>query len=107
MPYRDMIGAFDHIWSGALAFAFYYPLLMAWIWIAAAWVFWWRRERGLPPLDHPPMQFPPPPVSVLIPCYNEGENAEETIQAALALDYPDFEVIAINDGSRDNTGEVL
>jgi poly-beta-1,6-N-acetyl-D-glucosamine synthase len=46
-------------------------------------------------------------VSILIPCYNEGDNAEETLNHALALDYPDFEVIAINDGSKDNTGDVL
>lgn len=48
-----------------------------------------------------------PPVSVLVPCYNEADNAEETLSHALALDYPEFEVIAINDGSRDGTGEVL
>ena len=42
-----------------------------------------------------------------MPCYNEGDNAEETLATAAAVDYPDFEVIAINDGSRDNTAEVL
>ena len=42
-----------------------------------------------------------------MPCYNEGENAEETLGTAAAVDYPAFEIIAINDGSRDNTGEVL
>ena len=46
-------------------------------------------------------------MSVLIPSYNEGDNAEETLSHALALDYPEFEVIAINDGSKDDTGEVL
>jgi biofilm PGA synthesis N-glycosyltransferase PgaC len=42
-----------------------------------------------------------------VPCYNESDNAEETLRAAAGVDYPDFEVIAINDGSRDNTAEVL
>jgi biofilm PGA synthesis N-glycosyltransferase PgaC len=42
-----------------------------------------------------------------VPCYNEGDNAEETLRTAAAIDYPDFEIIAINDGSRDNTAEVL
>jgi poly-beta-1,6-N-acetyl-D-glucosamine synthase len=42
-----------------------------------------------------------------VPCYNEGDNAEETLETAAAADYPEFEVIAINDGSRDNTAEVL
>ena len=43
----------------------------------------------------------------LVPCFNEGENARETLTVAAAVDYPDFEIIAINDGSRDNTAEVL
>ena len=42
-----------------------------------------------------------------MPCFNEGDNAEETIGQALQLEYPNFEVIAINDGSSDHTGDVL
>ena len=44
---------------------------------------------------------------MLIPCFNEGAHVEETLSYALALDYPQFEVIAINDGSRDDTGAIL
>jgi biofilm PGA synthesis N-glycosyltransferase PgaC len=57
--------------------------------------------------DRPPPIGQPPPISILVPCYNEGDNAAETLGAAAAVDYPEFEVIAINDGSRDNTAEVL
>ncbi|HET9555389.1 MAG TPA: poly-beta-1,6-N-acetyl-D-glucosamine synthase [Anaeromyxobacteraceae bacterium] len=94
-------------WHGMLAFVFYYPLLMSFLWMGGALVFWWRFERGGPAYDRPPVLPGTPPVSVLIPCYNEGENAQETVSHALALDYPEFEVIAINDGSTDDTGEVL
>ena len=45
--------------------------------------------------------------SILIPCFNEGDNVRETIHAALAQHYPNIEVIAINDGSKDDTGAVL
>jgi biofilm PGA synthesis N-glycosyltransferase PgaC len=45
--------------------------------------------------------------SALVPCYNEGDNAQGDVATAAAVDYPAFEIIAINDGSRDNTGEVL
>ena len=69
-------------------------------------IFYWK-ERKAPPYDQPAPLESYPKVAVLIPCFNEGENAEETISHALKLDYPNFEVIAINDGSSDNTGEVL
>lgn len=98
---------FDQVGAVGLAYAFYYPLLMSWVWMAGAFVFWLRRERGRPLFDAPPRTIETPGVSVLVPCYNEGDNAEETLTQALALDYPDFEVIAIDDGSSDNTGEVL
>ena len=42
-----------------------------------------------------------------MPCYNESETALETFGALTAIDYPDFEIIAVNDGSRDNTAEIL
>ena len=41
------------------------------------------------------------------PCFNEGLNARETISAAMAQRYENIEVIAINDGSSDDTAEVL
>jgi biofilm PGA synthesis N-glycosyltransferase PgaC len=59
------------------------------------------------PQDRPPPIEHWPPISILVPCYNEADNAEETLTTAAAVDYPEFEVIAINDGSRDNTAEVL
>jgi poly-beta-1,6-N-acetyl-D-glucosamine synthase len=97
----------DSIWQDLLGFVFFYPLFMSYLWMTGALLFRLRHERGAPPFTRPDKLASPPPVSILIPCYNESENAEETLTHALALDYPDFEVIAINDGSRDNTGEVL
>jgi biofilm PGA synthesis N-glycosyltransferase PgaC len=90
-----------------LAYVFWYPLVMSTVWMLGAAIFWWRRERNQPPWDAPVPLADSPPVSVLIPCFNEEENAEETMTHALALDYPELEVIAINDGSRDGTGAVL
>ena len=93
--------------QGLVAFVFWYPLLMSLAWMAGAALFWWRHERPEPAWDRPPALPGSPPVSVLIPCFNEEANAEETVTHALALDYPEFEVIAINDGSADGTGAVL
>jgi biofilm PGA synthesis N-glycosyltransferase PgaC len=55
----------------------------------------------------PPTLEGNPLVSILIPCFNEGINARETIEAALAQRYKNIEVIAINDGSTDDTHDVL
>ena len=48
-----------------------------------------------------------PPVSVLIPAYNESGVIVQAVTGALQLDYPSFELIVINDGSRDDTLEKL
>lgn len=102
-----MIARPETLWQGLLGFVFYYPLFMSYLWMIGAVIFYWRFERHDTAYNQPRVLPNTPPVSVLIPCYNEGDNAEETLSHALALDYPEFEVIAINDGSKDNTGEVL
>jgi poly-beta-1,6-N-acetyl-D-glucosamine synthase len=86
-------------------FCFGYPFVMAWYWMAGGILFYLTRERTNAAPD--PGSESWPPISILVPCYNEAANAEETLSAALAVDYPDFEVLAINDGSRDGTGAVL
>ncbi|MFT4020948.1 MAG: poly-beta-1,6-N-acetyl-D-glucosamine synthase [Acinetobacter sp.] len=100
------MSALQHFWHSALAFVFYYPLFMSYLWMIGALIFN-MRERKEPRYDQPKRLPFYPKVAVLIPCFNESDNAEETIGHALKLDYPDFEVIAINDGSSDNTAEVL
>ncbi|WP_457751358.1 glycosyltransferase [Thermococcus sp.] len=44
-----------------------------------------------------------PKVSLIIPAYNEGKRVLRAIEAALKQDYPDFEVIVVDDGSEDDT----
>ncbi len=46
-------------------------------------------------------------MSVIIPCYNEEKNVIETIESVLNQSYTNIEVIAVNDGSSDDTGRVL
>ena len=47
------------------------------------------------------------PMTVIIPAYNEGVIIVNTVLCALRLRYPQHEVIVVNDGSADNTMEVL
>jgi glycosyltransferase involved in cell wall biosynthesis len=44
-----------------------------------------------------------PRVSVLVPAFNESEQIVATLRSLLALDYPDLEVLVVDDGSRDDT----
>ena len=88
-----------------LDFVFFWPLFMSVLWITGGLYFWFQLERHWPwGEDTPPPTLPSNPlISILIPCFNEEKNARETISAALAQRYANLEVIAINDGSSDNT----
>lgn len=98
-----------YIWHAILGYVFYYPLFMSTFWMIGAIFFYFKSEKRyindtIPELREGESWAG---VSILIPCYNEGENAIETITYALDVIYPEFEVIAINDGSKDDTLEIL
>jgi cellulose synthase/poly-beta-1,6-N-acetylglucosamine synthase-like glycosyltransferase/peptidoglycan/xylan/chitin deacetylase (PgdA/CDA1 family) len=48
-----------------------------------------------------------PPVSVVVPAYNESEVIAATVRSLDASDYPEFEVIVVDDGSEDATGAIV
>lgn len=48
-----------------------------------------------------------PPVALLVPAYNEELAIADAVRSLLDLRYPDYEIIVINDGSTDRTGEIL
>jgi cellulose synthase/poly-beta-1,6-N-acetylglucosamine synthase-like glycosyltransferase len=47
------------------------------------------------------------PTSVLVPAYNEALTIATSVRSLLQLDYPEYEVIVVNDGSSDATLKVL
>ena len=48
-----------------------------------------------------------PSISMLAPAYNEAATISESVRGLLALYYPNLEVVVVNDGSRDETVQVL
>jgi peptidoglycan-N-acetylglucosamine deacetylase len=62
-------------------------------------------EKCLP--DHHKLSNPPLTASVLIPAHNEESVIVQTVNSVLASDFQGLHVIVINDGSTDNTGDLL
>jgi cellulose synthase/poly-beta-1,6-N-acetylglucosamine synthase-like glycosyltransferase/peptidoglycan/xylan/chitin deacetylase (PgdA/CDA1 family) len=60
-----------------------------------------EKSKNLQPLNNYPL------VSIIVPAYNEEVNAVSSLNNLLRCDYPAFNIIFINDGSSDNTLEVV
>jgi len=48
-----------------------------------------------------------PPITILVPAHNESATIEASVTAILTLEYRNFEIIVVNDGSKDDTLERL
>ena len=48
-----------------------------------------------------------PKVSVVIPARNEERNLKQALQSVLRLEYPELEIVVVNDRSRDGTAGIL
>jgi cellulose synthase/poly-beta-1,6-N-acetylglucosamine synthase-like glycosyltransferase/spore germination protein YaaH/peptidoglycan/xylan/chitin deacetylase (PgdA/CDA1 family) len=60
-----------------------------------------RREKQLP--DTAVLPADAPHVSIIVPAYNEEVNAVSSLRNLLQQDYPNFDVIFVDDGSKDET----
>ncbi|MFO8069985.1 MAG: glycosyltransferase [Alkalibacterium sp.] len=48
-----------------------------------------------------------PPLSIIVPCFNEGKTIVNNVKALLSLEYSEFQLVIVNDGSKDTTLEQL
>lgn len=100
-----VLDAIQHSWAYWLAISFFaaYPVITSIMWITTSFFFRvrWEKEQEPVPLTRYPK------VSVLISAHNEERMIESAIKAAIAIDYPDYEVVVIDDGSTDATRAII
>jgi biofilm PGA synthesis N-glycosyltransferase PgaC len=105
MTLLDILAAIQHSWPYWLAILFFaaYPMVTSVMWVTTAMFFRNRWEaRG-----EPAQLARYPRVSVLIPAHNEERVIGHALAAATAIDYPDYEVVVVDDGSSDGTRSVV
>ena len=89
-------------------FALIFPLFMSFLWMAGGLVYYFRWEDGgKQRVDEPPELEHYPGVSIIVPAHNESYAIIETVESLKNLQYPDFEIIVVNDGSTDETADIL
>ena len=79
----------------------------AWIAIVVVYISACRKRSSLRPLTDSPTGSNLPKLSVIVAAKNESTCIETCIRSLFRQDYPDFEVVAVNDRSSDDTGEIL
>jgi poly-beta-1,6-N-acetyl-D-glucosamine synthase len=86
-------------YTAAVAFYGLYPIITSFIYIVTAVIYYYRRPMKPPVVAEHELPF----VSIIIPAYCEESVIERSIEGVLQLDYPNFELIVVNDGSTDQT----
>jgi biofilm PGA synthesis N-glycosyltransferase PgaC len=92
------------VYAVALAFVAGYPILTGVTWTLTSLIFYSRNEREpLAPTADQDLPF----VSVIVAAYCEEAVIGRTLAALLAIDYPHFEIVVVDDGSTDRTVDIL
>lgn len=84
-----------------------YVLVAAAVWIAGAMRFALSRETAAAEAFYDIPDGDLPPITVLVPAYAEEITIGDALDALRVVDYPDLEIIAIDDGSPDRTADVI
>ena len=90
-------------------FAYFILLNLCYLALNFLSIFALQRNKQEKLLEDMPQVFSglEPGISILVPAYNEEATITASIRSMFQLTYSDFEVIVINDGSKDSTLEVL
>jgi biofilm PGA synthesis N-glycosyltransferase PgaC len=92
------------LYTLALGFVAGYPIVTGVMWTLTSLIFYTRNERvPFVPESDADLPF----VSVIVAAYCEEAVIERTLASLLALDYPLYEIVVVDDGSTDRTVEIL
>ncbi len=86
-------------------YIFLYPLTMSIVLTTSSIYFWLRHEKSR--VDKEELTVDLPPITILVPCHNEEINIADTCTSLQFLDYPDYQVVFIDDISTDNTANII
>lgn len=73
------------------------------LFLIVIWNLYLFRKKEIPKVDDSKLPF----VSILVPARNEEENIKNCVTSLLEQEYPNFEVVVLNDSSEDRTGDIL
>jgi biofilm PGA synthesis N-glycosyltransferase PgaC len=103
MSLVEILIALQHnqLYFAALVFVAWYPILTSLMWIFTAMIYFARREAPENESFYELEAFPR--ATFLIPAFNEARHIRQSLEGMLEVDYPDFEILVIDDGSTDDT----
>ena len=93
----------SHLLQSALAWL----VALAWLWKAFTAAIGLPRipNLALTKYDHSPPENPS--LTVIVPARNEAADIANTLHSLLAQDYPNLHILAVDDRSTDNTGDII
>ncbi|MBW5447299.1 glycosyltransferase [Cohnella sp. CFH 77786] len=96
-------------WFNRIVFFYIIAVVFVYLVLFLTSAFNLRKQIGIPEMQYDEMlttKFAPP-LSIIVPVYNEEIGAVYSIRSLLGINYSQYEVIVVNDGSKDNSLETI
>lgn len=108
MSIVSILDLIQHTLAYKVAIVFFaaYPIVTGIMWMTTSLFFRGRWEKA----DNAragTVERSWPKVSILIPAFNEEKVLDRALAAASRIDYPDYEIVVVDDGSADGTGDII